>query len=122
MCVFNRVFFLLSLTVSIISQGSVILQIEDIDSHLEHYTYNDDSHHDNIADSEHSHTHKHNKDDEEHEHHHDHNATPQVNLKLLSVKSLVIINLSIIEESHKFFRKILISSEYPSAIFRPPIV
>ncbi len=104
------------------TQGLFFNSAEDINSHLENYSEFSETHHDNIADVEHSHTHKHSEDGEEHEHHHDHSNTPQPSIKLLASISFKIIEVAYEKLENNYSTKAMHSTEHPSSIFRPPIV
>jgi hypothetical protein len=108
------------------THGLLFNSAEDITSHFESYSKFSDTHHDNIADVEHSHTHththKHSEDGEEHEHHHDHSSTPQQPIKLLASISFKILEVVYEELKNIYSTKAMNSTEHPSSIFRPPIV
>lgn len=114
---FSFFILLLSLTV----QGLQVVGSDGAIGHLEKYLTHNENHHDNIAETEHSHTHKHSEEGEEHEHQHEHQSSTQGSFNLLSNKSFKLINISMEEQSHNFLIKLMISSDHPCSIFRPPI-
>jgi ABC-type Zn2+ transport system substrate-binding protein/surface adhesin len=117
----GRLTFSLFFVACIIAQGNAVPEVNNLVAHLERYSYIDEAHHDNIADTEHGHKHKHSENEEEHEHHHEHNTSPQSNLKLISNKSFSLINISAEEIEQNFFVELMVSTEHPFSIFRPPI-
>lgn len=117
----GRFTFFLFLATGIVTQGTVVPETNKLEAHFDQYSSSNETHHDNITDTEHSHTHKHSENEEEHEHHHEHNTSPQGSLKLLNIKSFSITNTSIQEDEQNYFVKLMISSEHPFSIFRPPI-
>ena len=100
-----------------------VVDLKNIDMHLNEFQKYNVTAHDSIddKDQEHGHTHKHGKDGEEHEHNHDHSKVGQSIIKVLS-NSNKLISLSIKLKSKKiFYQKILVSNPHPIGIFRPPI-
>lgn len=117
-----RIFFLITFSMSFIAQGFFTLSENDVSSHLEKYAHCNETHHDNIADTEHTHSHKHSEDGEEHEHHHDHLGSTQTNVKLTSTDTVKINNESLGEVRQNFAYTQMASSDFLFSIFRPPIV
>ena len=93
----SRLFLLLAIATCIVAHASVLSELKGLDSHLERYTYSD------LA-------------------HHDHPSSAQVSLRLLSSKSIHMLNISTTKEDQSLVIKSMISSEYPFSIFRPPVV
>jgi len=104
------------------TQGLFFNSFIDLDSHFETYSEFSQTHHDNIADDDHSHTHKHSEDGEEHEHHHSHSGTPQQSVKLLGSISFELPEVIFQNIENNYSSKVMNSTEHPSLIFRPPIV
>lgn len=117
-----RILFLFILAISVSFQGAFVSNANDVNTHLEKYAHSNETHHDNIADVEHTHSHKHSENGEEHEHHHDHMGTSQSNLKLLNTSILKINNESLGEVRQNFAYTQMASSDFLFSIFRPPIV
>jgi hypothetical protein len=103
------------------TQGYFALD-SDVDSHLKQSDYINQTHHDNIADAEHTHVHKHSEEGEEHEHHHEHIGSSQSNLKLNSKTIINLSNQFSIPSIQIFSYTLMTSSEFLFSIFRPPIV
>ncbi len=117
-----KVIFLFMLVISIIvNQPSFSVKKSDIDSHLDEYSHYNVSQHDNIDDEPHAHTHKHSEDGDEHEHNHEHSKVTQSEIKLLNHPIRILAKVIIIEVSHGFGLKNLVSNPHPSKIYRPPI-
>jgi len=116
-----KLLVLLTLSISFVSQG-LFLPESDLEAHLKNSRYISSNGHDNIADSEHTHIHKHSEDGEEHEHHHDHIGSAQSSLKLIVISDINLRIQSSSEYRHDFNYKLMLPSDYPLSIFRPPIV
>ncbi len=91
--------------------------------HLNAYTQVNESHHDNIDDTQqmHTHTHKHSEDGEEHEHNHEHLKISQHEIKALSHSKIIKITYKEFNNNRSFIEKTFTSTPPPIELLRPPI-
>ena len=93
---------------------------QDFDSHINSYSYVNQSQHDNIDDTEkeHVHSHKHSEDGEEHEH----SNIGHQEFKVLTTLDSIRLEIKEYKSSQGFRDKNLISNSPLLQVFRPPIV
>lgn len=111
------------LGISLLVGKGIFDNTENYDSHINAYSHVNQTHHDNIDDTEkeHVHCHKHTEDGEEHEHKHEHSKLNQLEVKVLVSVESIKTQAIYLKQTQGFKDKNLISSPHLLQIFRPPI-
>ncbi|MGE3973552.1 MAG: hypothetical protein AB7F59_03400 [Bdellovibrionales bacterium] len=101
-----------------------VVDMNNIQEHLDEFSDYTLIHHENIDDTNeaHAHVHKHSADGAEHEHHHEHSKAFQTSTTGMYLPTVCTMSFPECDPSVGFAEHKLISNPHTFGIFRPPIV